>query len=106
MEKSKVYDDCVAWSGRWYGKEEFAATKNMEEVNATTSKLMEMLAACKLSTQHGLKMNVVAAISLLNWETVAQMESGFNILGKSVCVMVDGLDVQKAKKESVAWERL
>ena len=30
------------------------------------------------------------------------MESGFNILGKSVCVMVDGLDVQKAKKESVA----
>ena len=48
------------------GKEEFAATKNVEEVNATISKLKEMLAACKLSTQHGLKMHAVAAISLLN----------------------------------------
>ena len=32
---------------------------------------------------------------------MAQMEGGFNLLGKSksVCMMVDGLEVQKAKKE-------
>ena len=36
------------------GKEEFANTKNVEEVNATVRKLKEVLAACKISTQHGL----------------------------------------------------
>ena len=37
---------------------------------------------------------------------MAQMEGGFNLLGKSksVCMMVDGLEVQKAKKErKKAW---
>ena len=47
------------------GKEEFANTKNVEEVNATFRKLKEVLAACKISTQHGLNIFIVAAISYL-----------------------------------------
>ena len=45
------------------GKEEFANTKNVEKVNATVRKLKEVLAACKISTQHGLYIFIVAAIS-------------------------------------------
>ena len=47
------------------GKEEFATTKNVDEVNAAVSKFKEVLAACKLSNQYGLNMHMVAAISLL-----------------------------------------
>ena len=33
---------------------------------------------------------------------MAQMEGGFNLLGKSVCMMVDGLEGKERKKESLA----
>ena len=82
--------------------EEFATVDNLEDVNATVRRLKELLADHKRSIQHELNMQIVAATSPLKWKTVAQMEGGLSLLS---CVTVDGSEVRKAEKESMAYER-
>ena len=82
--------------------EEFATVDNLEDVNATVRRLKELLADHKRSIQHELNMQIVAATSPLKWKTVAQMEGGLSLPS---CVTVDGSEVRKAEKESMAYER-
>lgn len=82
--------------------EEFATSDNFEDVNAAVRKMREMLAAHKLSIQHELNMQIVAATSPLKWKTVAQLEGGLSLPS---CVTLDGMEVRKAEKESMAFDR-
>ena len=84
------------------GEEEFASVENLEDVNATVRRLRELLSDHKRSIQHELNMQIVAATSPLKWKTVAQMEGGLSLPS---CVTVDGSEVHKAEKESMAYDR-
>ena len=82
--------------------EDFVSADNIEAANETINQLFSLLTAVKDDIQHEIDMQIVAATSELGWQTVRTMEGGLEL---SNVVSVASIDVRKAEKETISFNR-
>ena len=80
----------------------FATKDNVDDVNAAIEEMSKLLAEHREQVQHKLNMFVTAATSPLKWKAVKYLEGGMELPN---CVSIEGSEIRKAEKESMAFER-
>ena len=80
----------------------FATKDNVDDVNAAIEEMSKLLADHREQVQHELNMFVTAATSPLKWKAVKYLEGGMEL---PTCVTIEGSEIRKAEKESMAFER-
>ena len=80
----------------------FATKDNVDDVNAAIEEMSKLLAEHREQVQHELNMFVTAATSPLKWKAVKYLEGGMDLPN---CVTIEGSEIRKAEKESMAFER-